>query len=295
MPRPRNRRLINPLLWVPILLGLPLLGVGLAIAHNQGDQIVGVALSELGLALLIAAVVSLLFEESAKRDSAKSIIAFLYGIDTEKNYFKMIEDYIVRCPFYREGTKVIYRFVELHQESYLIEYEIEYCVKNVSQIDKLFAIEGEVQTQSIYVKNVGSWKLGVNKIEFTWNYGLPKAYTEPIRFKTGKGSSSPYSQTFKSDSIVLPPKCGVHVRIVHSIAKHDHDSDVWQSAIPCSGVTLRLEWQKRWGLTFAHEAIHPDSEFMKPEPGEEGTTCWKELTLNRPFMVRHGIHFSWSS
>jgi hypothetical protein len=253
-------------------------------------KLLSVGSSELGFTLLIAVVIYIVFEERVKRDEAKGIAAFLYGIETDSSYFRMIEDYIIRCPFYRTGTAITYRFLERHGESYLIDYTIEYYVRNVSKVRQKFRIRGEVDERPIYSSVVDKWTLGVIAAEI-------KRRNEVINPELTSSAAKSSSNTirFESGDFVLKSREQIHVRIEHRIQKHDHDMDIWQAVMPCSGVSLRLDWPTEWPLRFAHEAFHPDADNLVPSDGVENDRSWKLLSLQEPFMARHGLRFWWSS
>ena len=297
MSRKRNRPWVEPLLWLLIVGGIIFVIIGFLFAdnyeefHDFRDKLLAVGATELGFAFLISAIIYVIFEERVKRDEAKGIAAFLYGIETESNYFKMIEDYIIRCPFYRKATKITYKFVRRQKESYLIDYTVEYTVINVSKVRQRFKVRGEVDIRPIYGdKEDIDDKLGIVEADVTRN---SKISHPKLSFTDSK--SSRHTKFFESEALVLKPRDSVQVKIQHWIQKHDHDVDVWQAVIPCSGVTLRLEWPTAWGLLFSHGAFHPNSDDLTSDEGGDETTRWKELTLDEPFMARHGLYFSWMS
>lgn len=296
MSRKRNRPWIEPLLWIVIATGIALVAVGFWLAdrydksHDLTLKLLSVGATELGFAGLIAAIIYIVFEERVKRDEAKGIAAFLYGIETDSTYFKMIEDYIIRIPFYRYDTVITYRFVEKEEEAYLIEFIVEYLVRNVSKVRQKFHVKGSVDTQSIYCQPHSDWKLGVLDVSVEKD---EKKTNPPLSFS--QAPSSPHTQVFTSEPVVLQPREKARVKIEQQICKHDHGEDFWQAVIPCSGVRLRLEWPSAWGLQFTHEAFHPNAEDLVERTGREGDTSWKELDLQEPFMVRHGFQFSWKS
>lgn len=258
--------------------------------HDLTLKLLSVGATELGFAGLIAAIIYVVFEERVKRDEAKGIAAFLYGIETDSTYFKMIEDYIIRCPFYRRDTVIIYRFVKKEGESYLIDFVVEYRVINVSKVRQKFRVTGSVDTQSIYCEPHAEWKLGVTGLSVKKD---KQTFSPELDFSSTR--SSPHTQVFTSEPILLRPRDSARVKIEQQICKHDHGEDFWQAAIPCSGVKLRLEWPTAWGLQFTHEAFHPNAEDLVERTGSDGVTSWKELDLQEPFMVRHGLQFSWRS
>lgn len=277
--------------WPFLLLGSILIFFSMVIDRigNSFQELAKAVVGELGVALVIAAVVYLAFEAAAKRNHDKSILAYLYGLNTDHAYFRVIEDYIIRCPFYRTGTKVTYRFAARRRKSYLIEYITEFRVRNISQVTKQYCVSGAVDTKSIYVGDTGDWELGVIAIEFPERRDIPIAsFTrgEPLLTR-------PHLQEFRAQPVVLPPNHSLKVRIVQKIAKHDHDSDVWQAAIPSDGVTLRIEWPEKWGIQLGHEAIHPNEKFLKVKKRTQKGRCVETLVLMQPFLERHGVHFSW--
>lgn len=296
MARRRNRPWIEPLLWFLIVPGAALVFLGFWLAnqydkkHDLTLKLLSVGATELGFACLIAAIIYVVFEERVKRDEAKGIAAFLYGIETENTYFKMIEDYIIRCPFYRRGTEITYRFIKKEGEAYLIDFVVEYVVRNVSKVRQKFHVKGAVDTQSLYCEPHPEWELGVAAVTVEKD---EETFSPALSFSAAR--SSPHTQVFTSDPILLRPRDKARVKIEQLICKHDHGEDFWQAVMPCSGVKLRLEWPSAWGLQFAHEAFHPNADDLVETEGHDGKTSWKELDLQEPFMVRHGLHFSWRS
>jgi hypothetical protein len=296
MPAGKNRAFLDSRHILPVLpfflAGgiLILVSEGLSSDHETTGHLILDVAKEFGIALVIAAVVFLAFEAAAKRNHDKSILAYLYGLDTGAPYFRVIEDYIIRCPFYRTETDITYSFKERHGETYLIEYITEFRVKNISQVTQQYAVHGAVGTKSIYVKDLGEWELGVVDIEFPERRDLWS-----LKVTQTPNSHSPDIKEFRSQPIVLPSNHDLKVRIVQQIAKHDHDSDVWQAAIPSDGLKLRIEWKEEWDLQLGHEAIHPNEQFLDITPGNADGLCWRTLVLNQPFLERHGIHFFWAT
>lgn len=296
MAKARNRPRINPVSFPVFIGGFVLAAVGFYLAeryeasHEFSTKLWSVGLTELGFAFIISAVVYVLFEETMKRNDAKGIAAFLYGIETDSAYFKMIEDYIIRCPFYRFGTTVTFSFEEREGESYLIRYTIRYTVKNVSQVRQKFRIRGEVEVKPIHHKPREERQLGVVRAS-----AMRDGKSLEPRFHISEAKSGPDTQRYESQEFALRPRQTLDVEIEHLIEKHDHDSDVWQAAMPCSGVVLRLEWRSEWPLRFAQEAFHPDADELAVKAGCDEGIAWREVTLDEPFMARHGIRFWWSS
>jgi len=292
----RNRPFIEFPTLILIVLGIALVTAGFLLAsiydetHKLVTKLISVGATELGFAFLIAAIVYKLFEETVKRDEAKGVAAFLYGIETDSEYFRMIEDYIIRCPFYRFDTLITYKFVDKHGEAYLIDYCIEYKVKNVSKVRKKFKITGEVETKPIHHAGTPGWKVGTVEAVVIQN---ETATRPPLPLVDAV--SSPHTKAFSSQDFTLKAREAIHVTISHKIEKHDHDADFWQAVMPCSGVKLRIEWPERWALRFAEEAFHPEADSLQREQGKDGTTCWREMTLDQPFMARHGLRFWWAS
>jgi hypothetical protein len=296
MPGKRNRPLVEPLLWFLFVGGAICVAGGFWLAdiydlnHDLTYKLLAVFATELGFACLIAAIIYIVFEERMKRDEAKGIAAFLYGIETDNNYFRLIEDYIIRCPFFRTDTMLTYKFLKRSGEDLLIEYVIDYTVKNVSKVRKDFKVLGEVDEWPLYSNPHAGWRLGVTSVTVTRN-----GFASDPKMSYSEKPNFPQTKRFESEALRLKSRETAAVRVQHMIQKHDHDMDIWQAVMPCSGVKMRVEWPKEWPLRFGFEAFHPDADRLDHSKDSDEDICWLELSLDEPFMARHGLRLWWDS
>lgn len=279
------------LLWaIGIGLALILGGVVLLIvyesSHEMALKLGGLFATELGFALLIAAIIFVVLEEEATREHSRSVVGYLYNVDPDGRFFRKIEEYILKRTAYRGKTVVTYDFLEKHGEAVLIEYTVEYTVKNVSRECQNFEVSGSVDKKPIQA-GPAPWddRLGVDRVEIDYDEVKKEDIT------VTKGTSSDHCQLYKVRPIRLEPGKEARVKAVHFLEKHDHDSEVWQSSIPCESAELRLTWSEAFGLKVATEAIHPEPGALKKVLSSNSL----KATLCEPLMAHHGIHFWWSS
>lgn len=293
----RTKRILRALIKLPktTLCGLLLVILGIAFLDNYEnhydfrDKLIGLFLSELGFAFLIAVIVFVILEEWAAREHGKTVIGYLYGIHPAGTFFKKIESYVLEQPFYRGETKVDYYFKDEDKtnESLLIEYTIEYKVTNKCRINdhEDFFIRGDFNVKPLHSRST-HWddELGIIAVEVN---GEP----QDLSILDIKPDSTRNSQSYiAKEPLSLVYNGSATIKLTHLLVKHDHDSDVWHGSIPSTGVEVKLRWNPVIRLRFAKEAIHPDAKDLTETPGQNELA----IRLKQPFLVNHGIHFWWS-
>lgn len=288
------KALFKPALGWPALVGLLLVVSGIYFfesyeaSHQYSDKMKAIFLSELGFAFLIAVILFIILEERAGREHSKTVLGYLYNIDPGDKYFKKIVEYVIKKPFFRIGTTVTYEVKDKDGESLLFEYTIEYRVKNVSRETKPFQVRGIIDKKPIH-KSSDLWNddLGVTLVAC----GDESAARGNPALKIEQGRKESHCETYIMDPVAIEPGHERAVKAVHRLVKHDHDSEVWQSSIPSSGVKFELLWSEEVQIVCAIEAIHPEAEKWKPTELDKG----RRLIIDAPLLANHGVHFWWSA
>ncbi|HEV2815797.1 MAG TPA: hypothetical protein VGW40_01040 [Allosphingosinicella sp.] len=274
-----------------IITGVLLIGAGIFLldhydtTHIIEYKLAGLFASELGFAFLIAAIIFVVLEEWAAREHSKTVLGYLYGVHPSGTFFDKLEDYVLKQKFYRGKTIVRYEFKEQVGEHILVELRISYVVTNVSRKNDTeeFVLTGEVNTKPLHTGPT-QWDqaLGVATIKVRGDE-VPRRTLKIVDDRARR------CQSYEAKPIDLAYDESVTVEVTHFLVKHDHDSVVWHSSIPCTGVELQLKWPGL-ALEFAARAVHPDSAATEERKGANSLT----VSLDRPFLLDHGFHFWWS-
>ncbi|HEX8364057.1 MAG TPA: hypothetical protein VF603_02100 [Allosphingosinicella sp.] len=285
--------LMRPALQRALAAGIFLLATGISLlvwneaSHSLWLKLPGLFLSELAFALIIAVMIFVVLEEEAAREHSKSVLGYLYRVSPRGKFFKKIQDHVLKKKFYRDKTVVTYRFLERHADWYLISYTLEYTVSNVSEDEEEdeFLLTGSVEMKPIHGAP-SVWDdhpLGLSSIEINDD----EVAAEKIRVVQGRTDRcQDYHLTWP-----LPIRKSLRIKTVHHLVKHDHDSEIWVSTLPALSVELRVEWSEGLHLEVNADPIHPEPAAMKVINKRNGL----RVVLNEPFLVHHGIHFSWTS
>lgn len=296
MRGPRKRwlhTLARPALLWPLAGGCGLLVAGISLLlldgayHSLWFKLPGLFASELAFAIIIAVAIFVMLEEEAVREHSRSVLAYLYHVNPHEKFFKKIESYVLTQQFYRTKAIVTYAFLERSENSYLVRYTIEFYVKNVGdqESDCALPLKGSVDMKPLH-ESVDQWddQLGLVSIEID-DEEQPR---DKIKFTKG---ATEHCQQYELEPYPLGSNKTVRVKAIHQLVKHDHDVELWVCSMPTERVHLKIEWSKDLDLKMVVEAVHPEPNAMKLTDGKNKVT----VVLNEPFLIHHGIQFSWIS
>lgn len=278
--------------WLPMSTGVLLVFIGHRLTVDGEEHagslwdVTGLLSSELGYAFIVAPLLFVFFEQWAARHHCKSAIGLLYGVRPEGPMFDKIEEYVLKQKFYRTKVVVTYAFEECIDEAVRVCVSIRYSVKNVcsNYREADFPLKGRVEMKPLHMtatpfdSNLGLMSLSLD------GEAVPgdriKTCTEGDRVMKWEARDTP--------SIPYD-----HIRRVEAsfcVVKHDHDSAVWSTTVPCDGVELHVRWAEGVKLKFVFSPTHPELDDIDPAPGDH---C-QVVRCDTPFLKGHGIHFQWA-
>jgi hypothetical protein len=259
----------------------------------------GTGLYELGFAVLVAAILFVIFEQWSARQHTKTAIGLLYGVRPEGEFFDKIEDYVLMQRFYRTELVVTYDFQKCEGEMLLVRQSASYWVRNISsRYPKAeFPLGGRVDLRPLHGPIAfGEAILGVEKVTVeTFSHERELlGKKEYGRVELNPEVDEKQVQTW---SLSKKPKLdrGQELRIeaVQYAVKHNHDAEVWATGFPCEGVELRVCGSEAAALEFKFSAMHPEHDTL-PEKEDEANGARFVKLENVPFLKGHGIHVMWA-
>ena len=291
----RLKRFFKTLLeWRGIIgLGVALILVGVVLleryhaSESIPAKLVGLFVSELGFACLIAAIIFAMIEEWAAREHCKTAIGHLYGVRPAGRFFKKIEEYVLKQPYYRGKVIVEYFFEKQEGEHILVRYSAKYDVTNICTNDdvKELVVGGRLAKKPLHT-GITAWDAQLGVVQVTIDGQEFSGDSLAVSDDEAKRTQSYHVKEKKA----LAFSESAQVEAVHYLVKHDHDAAAWTTSAPARKVELRLRWDPAMRIKFAAEAIHPEADELKEEKGENSLT----LKLDEPFLQGHGFHFWWS-
>jgi hypothetical protein len=258
-------------------------------AEHPFRLLAGQIATELGFALVVAPLLFAIFEEWAARHHAKTAIGLLYGIRPEGWVFDRVEDYVLKQKFYRTGTSLHYHFSDLDGDHLLVTLTSRYTALNRCAKGKsLFPVGGRVEILPLHVEKVACAEpLGLTRLKIGGkdvDLGeLERSYDEQQQVSNWKWKAQRK----------LAYTGSLAVEAVQKFVRHDHDSEVWTTKMPCDGLDVMLTWERGLWLRFDFSAVHPELSTLEPEKVRAGARRLRLKLSEKAFLAGHGVHFRW--
>lgn len=288
----------------PLYLGLALifLGLGLLLYFHPESlfyKILIGGVTEVGFAFLIAWVVAIIIEQSARREYDKytqekavlisqNVFGYLYSVSFPRSAFTAMEKHVFEAPVIKTKQLLSYELPD-HEVApgwLKMKCEFDYTLKNLS--DK--AVRHNV-------------RFHVSKV-----CGLNEPAVPGIGLQTLViGDDVIPAERFSEINEAEPDEVGqerfvverligageeLRVRVTFSQIKRTMDNDLWQSNSVCENLEVKLRYNPEIHQVFA-EPVHPVKKFAFDAGPCNGDQC-RTVRIDTALLPSNGIFMWWN-
>jgi hypothetical protein len=251
---------------IPLLIGITCLLAGHAFSHNE---IVQELFRDTGIAFVVAFIIIITIEQKSRRELNERIQQFMqlshqylfksvFGVDLPQRMYDLVQERILKEPFYRFGTQVNYDLRPLTDQAstrfgarrLLLDVDFSYTVKNLSDREQPYAVK-------FFVENNFPMRTGADRVPAVPQprvsiNGVPLTEAE-LRAADAQWFNTP-GMTRYIHEISLARGATAHIKVEHTLDKLIADSETWRSIYPCDGLNVSISYPDE--LTVEVDGIH---------------------------------------
>lgn len=264
----------------------------LILKRLAGKQFVRLSRLSFLLVFLVAWILIQFVDKPAKIDSQKdfaekqamlshNIFQYLYGVELPDELFKLIEDKVLKTPFYRRNYTAHYNFTKKIKDSFLIRVDLECDVYNITDVSKDYKIVGGIEKPT-KAHNEIKEPLGLTEI-FIDNVPVSEdEIQKAIKARPNTDDEVTFEHTHR-----IPAKGCINVKITLWMAKHTRDYEIFRVLESSDSVKMKLFFSEQIDIKAA--PIHPIQEFSHRHMSKNSLT----VDMDYPLAPHNGILLWW--
>jgi len=289
---------LSPLFWTLFFLIITVLiwtngGATSVSSETLGWKAIAALISsELSIGFLVAWILIQFVDKPAKIEAEKdfsekqavlshNIFQYLYGVELPDELFQLIEDKVLKTPFYRRNYTAHYNFIRRIENSFLIRVNLECDVYNITEEARDYEIVGGIEKPA-EAHNSISEPLGLTEI-FIDN--VPVSQDDIIEAIAAKPNTDD-EVTFKHIHRI-PAKGRINVKLTVWMAKHTRDYEIFRVLESSDSVKMKLFFSEPIDIKAA--PIHPNQEFSHRHMSENSLS----VDMDYPLAPHNGILLWW--
>jgi hypothetical protein len=269
--------------------------ISMAIANEHG--IIQQIIRDIGIALIVAAVIIFTIEQKSRDELNKMVSRFLQrthenlfqtilGVEFPKPMFDFVRDRLMKEPVFRTEAEVHYTILPISEtvgprwniSTILLDYSFSYKIKNLSDRDQTHPIRFFVEEPLDHSAKTDK------QFPYLEIDGVEIAHSD-IRHADKEWKDRPGLRRFEHH-LRMAPKEESFIRLRHRMTKLIVDTECWRTLHPAD--SLRFSITHPVELSVGVDAMHPD-ELTTIQDNESSFVGM----ISRPLFPANGFLFWW--